>query len=32
MGRDRVDEALAEYRVKHGIAEPWETRERSSSR
>ncbi len=25
---DRVDEALAEYRLSHGIAEPWETRER----
>ena len=25
---DRVDEALADYRAKHGIAEPWETRER----
>ena len=25
---DRVDEALAEYRERHGIAEPWETRER----
>ena len=28
---DRVDEALAEYRARHGIDEPWETRERSSS-
>ena len=25
---ERVDEALAEYRARHGIAEPWETRER----
>ncbi len=25
---DRVDEALAEYRERHGIDEPWETRER----
>jgi two-component system sensor histidine kinase KdpD len=25
---DRVDEALAEYRERHGIEEPWETRER----
>ena len=25
---DRVDEALHEYRVRHGIAQPWETRER----
>ena len=25
---DRVDEALAEYRRRHGIEEPWETRER----
>ena len=25
---DRVDEALADYRARHGIAEPWETRER----
>jgi two-component system sensor histidine kinase KdpD len=25
---DRVDEALGEYREQHGIAEPWETRER----
>jgi two-component system sensor histidine kinase KdpD len=25
---DRVDEALAEYRDRHGITEPWETRER----
>ncbi len=25
---DRVDEALAEYRARHGISEPWETRER----
>jgi two-component system sensor histidine kinase KdpD len=25
---DRVDEALAEYRARHGIDEPWETRER----
>src|SRR5262245_56097943 len=25
---DRVDEALAEYRTRHGIDEPWETRER----
>jgi two-component system sensor histidine kinase KdpD len=25
---DRVDEALAEYRERHGIVEPWETRER----
>jgi two-component system sensor histidine kinase KdpD len=25
---DRVDEALAEYRTRHGIEEPWETRER----
>jgi two-component system sensor histidine kinase KdpD len=25
---DRVDEGLAEYRRRHGIAEPWETRER----
>ena len=25
---DRVDEALAEYRERHGITEPWETRER----
>jgi two-component system sensor histidine kinase KdpD len=25
---DRVDEALAEYREAHGIARPWETRER----
>jgi two-component system sensor histidine kinase KdpD len=25
---DRVDEALADYRAQHGIAEPWETRER----
>lgn len=25
---DRVDESLAGYRARHGIAEPWETRER----
>src|SRR5256714_3020624 len=25
---DRVDEALHDYRQRHGIAEPWETRER----
>jgi two-component system, OmpR family, sensor histidine kinase KdpD len=25
---DRVDEALADYRGRHGIADPWETRER----
>jgi two-component system sensor histidine kinase KdpD len=25
---DRVDEALADYRARHGIEEPWETRER----
>ncbi len=25
---DRVDEALAVYRESHGIARPWETRER----
>ena len=25
---DRVDEGLAEYRERHGIDEPWETRER----
>jgi two-component system sensor histidine kinase KdpD len=25
---DRVDEALEEYRESHGIAQPWETRER----
>jgi two-component system, OmpR family, sensor histidine kinase KdpD len=25
---DRVDEGLAEYRARHGIDEPWETRER----
>ena len=25
---DRVDESLGEYRERHGIAEPWETRER----
>ena len=25
---DRVDEALADYRERHGIVEPWETRER----
>jgi two-component system sensor histidine kinase KdpD len=25
---DRVDEGLAEYRHRHGIEEPWETRER----
>ena len=25
---DRVDEALTEYREQHGIAKPWETRER----
>jgi len=25
---DRVDETLAEYRARHGIDEPWETRER----
>ena len=25
---DRVDEALTEYRVRHGIKSPWETRER----
>ncbi len=25
---DQVDEALADYRERHGIAEPWETRER----
>jgi two-component system sensor histidine kinase KdpD len=25
---DRVDEALEEYRERHGITEPWETRER----
>ena len=25
---DRVDETLAAYRAEHGIAEPWETRER----
>jgi two-component system sensor histidine kinase KdpD len=25
---DRVDEALGEYRERHGITEPWETRER----
>ena len=25
---DRVDEALAEYRARHGIEQPWETRER----
>jgi two-component system sensor histidine kinase KdpD len=25
---DRVDEGLEEYRRRHGIAEPWETRER----
>src|SRR6478735_3513304 len=25
---ERVDEALAEYRARHGIDEPWETRER----
>ena len=25
---DRVDEALTEYRVRHGIDRPWETRER----
>jgi two-component system sensor histidine kinase KdpD len=25
---DRVDEGLAEYRRRHGIEEPWETRER----
>src|SRR5262245_16101047 len=25
---DRVDEGLAEYRRRHGIADPWETRER----
>ncbi len=29
---DRVDEALAEYRERHGIDEPWETRSASSSR
>jgi two-component system sensor histidine kinase KdpD len=26
---DRVDEGLAEYRRRHGIDQPWETRERS---
>ena len=26
---DRVDEALADYRERHGIDEPWETRERA---
>ncbi len=25
---DRVDEALSDYRERHGIVEPWETRER----
>ena len=25
---DRVEEGLAEYRARHGISEPWETRER----
>src|SRR5579883_23938 len=25
---DRVDESLADYRQRHGIAQPWETRER----
>ena len=25
---DRVDESLQEYRERHGIAAPWETRER----
>ncbi|HEU5001843.1 MAG TPA: ATP-binding protein [Actinomycetota bacterium] len=25
---DRVDEALHDYRARHGIAQPWETRER----
>ena len=25
---DRVDEALEDYRERHGITEPWETRER----
>lgn len=25
---DRVDEALADYRLKHGIDQPWETKER----
>ena len=25
---DRVDESLEEYRARHGIVEPWETRER----
>jgi two-component system sensor histidine kinase KdpD len=25
---DRVDDALEDYRVRHGITEPWETRER----
>src|ERR1700716_613449 len=25
---DKVDEGLHEYRERHGIAEPWETRER----
>ncbi|MGH9228382.1 MAG: ATP-binding protein [Acidimicrobiales bacterium] len=25
---DRVDDALEEYRARHGITEPWETRER----
>ena len=25
---DRVDEGLAEYRARHGIEQPWETRER----
>ena len=25
---DRVDEALQEYRERHGIERPWETRER----
>ncbi|MGK3922273.1 universal stress protein, partial [Enterococcus faecium] len=25
---DRVDEGLQEYRERHGIAEPWETKER----
>ena len=25
---DRVDEALHDYRTRHGIAQPWETRER----
>ena len=25
---DRVDDSLAEYRERHGITKPWETRER----